>query len=72
MGGITHSPASDGQDSLVEIHHYETSSMADPGRLGFFVALRDDISQGWVWLGRDDLPPRSIVRIKGSVERQAE
>jgi hypothetical protein len=28
-----------------------------------FAALRDDISQGWVWLDRNDLPLRSIVRV---------
>ncbi len=29
-----------------------------------FAALRDDISQGWIWLDRKALPIRSIVRVE--------
>lgn len=36
-----------------------------------FAALRDDISQGWVWLDRDGLPPRSTVCIRNRTNAKA-
>jgi len=35
-----------------------------------FAALREDSQQGWVWLQDRNLPARSIVRIKNTVNRK--
>ena len=33
-------------------------------------SLKEDLNEGWVWLQRDNLPPRSIVRIVNRSNRK--